>query len=334
MAKFKRFSLGYAIKSTFNKNSIHNYNFVLTLFGKNITIGVIKKEVKGMKNAEYLEAFTDYLLEEEKSKGTIEGYTLDLKEFLSFLGKDIALINRVDINQYKDLLKAKKLQTLTINRKLVSVKQFISFLNDRFLLGLTVRIKQEKIQQQYSLKDEELLSEEDFQALIKVVKESGDIRTEAMLKAMYYSGMRVSEMLQLRVDHVNSEKKIISDIKGKGGKFRDIYISNKLISILKSYLQVREQPFSVATQALFVGQRGPITRQTIHNSMKKYAALAGIPKEKAHAHNLRHLFGLRLAAKGVPIQEIAKYMGHTSIEVTKIYLEKPQSYYSDLIDQL
>lgn len=66
--------------------------------------------------------------------------------------------------------------------------------------------------------------------------------------------------------------------------------------------------------------------------MKKYAAMAGI--SKAHAHNLRHLFGLRLAAKGVPIQDIAKYMGHTSIEVTKIYLEKPQSYYAAQIDQL
>ncbi|WP_429822947.1 tyrosine-type recombinase/integrase, partial [Delftia tsuruhatensis] len=94
------------------------------------------------------------------------------------------------------------------------------------------------------------------------------------------------------------------------------------------------QPFSSNTKLLFVGQRGPISRQTVHNDMKRYAAIAGIDLTKAHAHNLRHLFGLKLAAKGLPIQDIAKYMGHTSIEVTKIYLEKPQSYYADLIDQL
>jgi integrase/recombinase XerD len=67
---------------------------------------------------------------------------------------------------------------------------------------------------------------------------------------------------------------------------------------------------------------------------KKYPRLAGISKEKAHVHNLRHLFGLNLAAKGVPIQDIAKLMIHTSIEVTKIYLEKQQSHYVGLINQL
>jgi integrase/recombinase XerD len=91
------------------------------------------------------------------------------------------------------------------------------------------------------------------------------------------------------------------------------------------------QPFSSDTKLLFVGQRGPICRQTVHNEMKKYATMANIELSKAHAHNLRHLFGLSLAAKGLPIQDIAKYMGHASIEVTKIYLEKPQSYYSGLI---
>ena len=287
-----------------------------------------------MQNTDYLEAFTDYLVEEEKSKGTIEGYTLDVRDFLMFIDKNLTDVARGDVNAYKDHLKGRKLQTLSINRKLVSVKQFVSFVNDRFELGLNLKIKQEKIQQQYSLKDEELLSEEDYQQLIKVVEAAGDLRTKGMLAAMYYSGMRVSEMLQLRVEHVENPKKVISDIKGKGGKFRDIYISDKLISILQAYLKVREQPFSSNTKALFVGQRGPTTRQTVHNSMKKYATLAGIPEEKAHAHNLRHLFGLRLAAKGVPIQDIAKYMGHTSIEVTKIYLEKPQSYYANMIDQL
>jgi integrase/recombinase XerD len=61
--------------------------------------------------------------------------------------------------------------------------------------------------------------------------------------------------------------------------------------------------------------------------MKKYAKIADIEVTKAHVHNLRHLFGFRLANQGVPIQVIAKYMGHTSFEVTKIYLEKHQYCY-------
>lgn len=287
-----------------------------------------------MKNADYLESFRDYLLEEEKSIGTINGYSGDAKEFLMFLKKDVSGIKKTDTTAYKEYLKEKKLEITTINRKLVGVKQFLEFLNERFELGLNTKVKQEKVQQQYSLNDDELLSEEDYQKLITVIDEGDDIRTKALFATMYYSGMRISETLQMRVDHVQNEVKIIKDIKGKGGKYRDIYISNKLLPILKEYLAVRKQPYSSTTKRLFVGERGPMTRQTAHSLIKKYAKIAGVPEQKAHVHNLRHLFGLRLAEQGVPIQDIAKFMGHTSIEVTKIYLEKPQSHYANLIDQL
>ena len=285
-----------------------------------------------MKNADYLEAFTDYLIEEEKSNRTVSGYKLDVKDFLSFIGKCVTDLKRTDVIAYKESLKERKLKTLSVNRKLVSIKQFIDFLNERFELGVSARVKQEKVQKQYSLKDEDLLTEGDYNTLIEAVVGNSDIRTKAMLEAMYYSGMRVSEMLQLRMDHVG--KKVIEDIKGKGGKYRPIFISDKLQQSLKAYLDVRKQPFASNTKVLFVGQRGAISRQTVHNDMKRYATMAKIELSKAHAHNLRHLFGLRLASKGVPIQDIAKFMGHTSIEVTKIYLEKPQSHYANLIDQL
>lgn len=288
-----------------------------------------------MKNADYLEAYKDYLTEEEKSVGTISGYTSDVKVFMDFINKDVAKIKRTDVNAYKTHLREKKkLKAASMNRKLVGIKQFIDFVNDRFELGISVKIKQEKVQKQYTLKDEELLTEEDYKALIKAVDNAGDLRTKALFETMYYSGMRISEALQLRVDHVQHGRRIIEDIKGKGAKYRDIYIKTELLDTLRAYMKVRKQPFSSTTKALFVGERGPLSRQTAHNLMKKYAELAGIELSKAHVHNLRHLFGLRLAEKGVPIQDIAKYMGHTSIEVTKIYLEKPQSYYSSLIDQL
>jgi integrase/recombinase XerD len=287
-----------------------------------------------MKGSEYVASFREYLHEEEKSKGTIDGYTSDVKDFLSFIGKDIKKIKRTDISGYKDHLRQRNLKTLSINRKLVGVKQFIDFANDRFELAITVRVKQEKVQKQYSLKDAELLTQDDFKSLIKAVEVAGDLRAKALFETMVYSGMRISECLQLRVDHVQAGKRIIEDIKGKGGKYRDIYVGDKLLKTLRDYLRVREQPFASTTKMLFVGERGPITRQTAHNLMKKYAALAGIELTKAHVHNLRHRFGLNLAEKRVAIQDIAKYMGHTSIEVTKIYLEKPQSYYAELIDQL
>lgn len=295
-----------------------------------------------MKNADYLEAYKDYLVEEEKSPRTIDSYMIHVKGFLEFINKDIKKVKRTDLNAYKEHLRGQNLKASSINSKLVGVKQFIDFLNDRFELAISARVRQEKIQKQYTLKDEELLSEEDYRLLIQAVEDNGDLRTKALFETMYFSGMRISEALQLRVDHVESGKRIIEDIKGKGGKYRDIYVSDKLLKSLRDYLRVRKQPARPDlspnspehTDLLFVGERGPLSRQTAHNTMKKYAKIADIEATKAHVHNLRHLFGLRLASKGVPIQDIAKYMGHTSIEVTKIYLEKPQSYYASLIDEL
>jgi integrase/recombinase XerD len=287
-----------------------------------------------MKNADFIQFFSDYLTDEEKSIGTIKGYVSDVKDFLNFVKKDVKAVKRTDVNEFKDHLRKKKLSTLSINRKMVGLKQFIDFVNDRYELGITARVKQEKVQKQYSLKDEELLTREDFERIMKVVEEARDIRTKALFDAMFYSGMRISEALQLRIDHVQDGKKVIEDIKGKGSKYRPIFISAKLLESLNAYLTVRKQPYSSITKALFVGERGPLTRQTAHHLIKKYAKAAGVEVSKAHVHNLRHLFGLKLADQGASIQDIAKYMGHTSIEVTKIYLEKPQSYYSGLIDQL
>lgn len=287
-----------------------------------------------MKNADYLEAFKDHLVEEEKSKGTIDGYMADLRGFIAFLKKDIKKVTRTDINAFKDYLKKRQLATPSINRKLVSVKRFIDFINEHFQQEIIVKIKPEKVQKQYSLKDEELLTFEDYQRIIEAVEAAGDIRAKAMFEAMYYSGMRVHEMLQLRVDHVKDGLKTINDIKGKGGKYRPVYIGKKLATTLNEYLAQRKQPYASTTDLLFVGERGPLTRQTAHHLIKKYAKAAGVETSKAHVHNLRHLFGLRMAEQGVAIQDIAKYMGHSSIEITRIYLEKPQSHYESLIDQL
>jgi integrase/recombinase XerD len=285
-----------------------------------------------MKNQDYLESFVDYLKEEEKSDNTISSYVSDLNQFFTFLEKNVSKIGRDDVKAYKEHLKGKRLAIKTINRKLVSVKQLIDFVNERFELGISAKVRQEKVQQQYSLKDEELLTEQDYQKLIAAVREENDHRSLAIFETMYYTGMRVSEMLQLRVDHINQD--ILKDIKGKGGKYRDIFISGKLRKTLIKYLQIRQQPFSVRTDSLFVGQRGPINRQTVHNLMKKYARLAGIEESKAHAHNLRHLFCIRAAEKGFSIDELAKLAGHSDTNTTRIYLEKPQSHYLSKINEL
>lgn len=294
-----------------------------------------------MKNNDYVKVFAEHLAEEDKSNLTISSYLTDVKGFLKFIKKDIKKLKKDDVNSYKEDLRKRHLTTKTINRKLVGVKQFIEFLNDKYELGIAARIKQEKVQEQYSLKDEDLLTKADYNRLIEAVESAGDIRAKALFETMYYSGMRISEALQLRVDHVQKGLKVIEDIKGKGSKYRPIFITSKLQESLKAYLEVRKQPerpdlpknSPEHTKALFVGQKGPLTRETAHKMIKKYAKLAGIESSRAHVHNLRHLFGLQLAEKEKPIQDIAKYLGHSNMETTRVYVEKTISQYADALEQ-
>jgi integrase/recombinase XerD len=294
-----------------------------------------------MKNADYLRKFEEYLTDEEKSRSTINSYVGDSKEFLKFAKKEIGVIESADVTAFKEHLQKKGLKILSINKKLVGVKQLIDFVNDRFSLGVTARVKQLKVQKQYSLKDDELLSSSDYEKIIKTVEEADDLRAKALFETMFYTGMRISEALQLRVDHVENRVEIISnEIKGKGSKFRDIYIPDELMEVLQEYLKVRKQPrrddlppnSPEHTKALFVGERGPISRHTAHRLIKKYAEKANVESQKAHVHNLRHRFCLDLAEEGYHIQDIAKFAGHESIEVTKKYLEKTQSEYRQMLN--
>lgn len=281
-----------------------------------------------MKNNEYLTSFVDYLKEEGKSEGTIKGYESDVKMFLVFYNKELRNLKHDDINGFRDFLRVERqYKTSSINRKLIGLKQFLSFLNERFELGISTKVRQERVQKKYTLKDDELLTIKDYEKITAVVNETGDLKTKAMFEAMYDTGMRVSEMLQLRIDHVKTRKPVIEDIKGKGNKYREIYPSEELYDTLEAYLKVRKQPYSSTTKLLFVGERGPSTRHAVHAQVKKYAEKAGVDAKKAHAHNFRHLFGKELARLGFTIDEIASLMGHSSIETTRIYLMKSQSHF-------
>lgn len=313
-------------------NSIHNIGYVLKseqgtfkLIPSNFEVGA----VMDMDNMEYLEGFVDWLKENEKSQNTIDSYTRDLKQFFEFYTKNIMEIRREDIRAYKDYLRAKELNIKSINRKIVSLKQFIDFLNEQFNAGITVNIKPEKQQKQDYL--EEMLTKEEYQKMIKAAEKAGDLRAKAIFATLYYTGMRVSEMLQMQVDDIDKDR---IEVKGKGSKYRYVFIPKKLKPILKAYAKVREDRHDTLFRPLFTGQRGPINRQTVHNIIKEYARAAGVKESKAHAHSFRHLFCLRLAEMGIDIDTIADLAGHSDINVTRIYTRKTTQQLQDAINDL
>ena len=139
--------------------------------------------------------------------------------------------------------------------------------------------------------------------------------------------MRVSEMLQLTVEDVGRDTITIN---GKGSKRREVFMANKLQKILREYLKDRKSE----EQALFVGQRGPINRQTVDSIIKEYAGYIRLKKTKAHAHNFRHLFCKMALENGLDISTVADLAGHTDLNTTRIYTRKTKKELLDAIESI
>lgn len=257
-----------------------------------------------------IEQFEDYL--SDRSDLTIKGYVSDVKQFLNVTGVTPSKVKAKHVEQYKTHLQAKGFKVVTINRKLVSVKKFIEFLNENGH-QIVINIKPEKQQRQDYL--DEMLTKDDFNAMVNAAEREGDTRAKALFYTLMYTGARVSEAIQLTTEQLQSD---YITIKGKGSKYRDIFVSDHLKAVWSDYMKDRAN----TSKKLFTGQRGAINRHTVHHIIKKYAKLAGVKEERAHAHSFRHLFCLSLAEKGVSIDDIANLAGHSDINTTRIYTRK------------
>lgn len=261
----------------------------------------------------------------DKSENTISGYLSDLRQLFAFLGKDAADITSADIENFKEHLIASGLKVNTINRKLVSIKQFIEFLNVEHDKTIIVSVRQERQQRQNFLDD--TLDRHDFKRLVSEAHASDDSRAKAIFYTLFHTGARVSEMLQIKRDEIEQE---YIWVKGKGDKHRQLFISSKVRTVWIEYLKTRRNN----SEYLFTGQRGAINRQTVHNIIKKYAEMADVDAAKAHAHNFRHLFCKSMIEKGMSIDTVADLAGHSDINTTRVYTRKTRPELMAAINEL
>ncbi|SHK46395.1 tyrosine-type recombinase/integrase [Tepidibacter formicigenes] len=284
-----------------------------------------------MKIKDFLE---DYINEmrEEKSKHTVSYYITDIKQFDRFIKfKDIEEIKNIDIEEYKsNLLCEKSLKPKTINRKLLSFKKYLEWINENEKIDLIkiLKIKLIKIQRQDYL--EEMLEISDFERLVRMAEREKDTRAIAIFNTLYLTGMRVSELLQLKVSDITND---YITIIGKGEKSRDIFVIDELKEYLKDYIRDRKPPIG---GFLFINQNNNnvMSRQSVDDLIKKYAGIAKVKLTKAHAHNFRHLAGLRMIEEGLTIDEVADVLGHGNINTTRIYTRKTKKELRKAISRL
>ncbi|AKN34266.1 integrase (plasmid) [Clostridium carboxidivorans P7] len=285
---------------------------------KEIYIKIIKKVPDRYKNI--AQEFIIKKIDEGKRTETIKGYFNDLIQFIRYLeikGVDLFNIDSKEIELFKGKMLRRGLKPKSINRKLTSINQFLKSIDSQ------VKFRKIKEQSQNFLND--VFTREEIERLIKCCS---NIRDKAIISTLWKTGIRVSELLQLKVRDVGKES---IDIEGKGGKHRDILISNELNKLLKEYLKVR---ISVPGNELFTGKRGALKRGAINKIILKYAKLAKIRKEKAHPHSFRHAFCKALADNGVSIDIIADLAGHKSLDTTRIYTRHTKKELIKILDNI
>lgn len=276
---------------------------------------------------ESVEAFLDYLtVERGLASNTISAYRRDLGFYCSFLEENgITALSRAardDITKFMFSQKDKGIAANSIARRLAAIRMFHRFLCRERITPSdpSSLIETPKLWKRVP----EVLSYQEVEALLAAPhgtrRGEQEIRDRAILEVMYATGMRVSEVVNLRTDNVNLEIGFLRCI-GKGNKERVIPLGKKAVACVNRYLASSRQRILGARQSeyLFVSRMGKkISRQTFWKLIKKYASRAGIRKN-IKPHLLRHSFATHLIERGADLRSVQEMLGHSDISTTQIY---------------
>lgn len=273
-----------------------------------------------------VEEFLDYLtVERGLSENTISAYRSDLYKYVKYLEENkkrnhVDEVDRSDIRDYMMVLKDKGLSANSVSRNLVAIKVFHRFLvRERYAKDdVTSVLDSPKLWKHLP----QTLSLAEVEAILKEpnLRKWMEIRDKAALELMYATGVRVSELANLKIGNLNLDIGFIRCV-GKGNKERIVPIGRQAQYALQRYVnKVRPKLLKAGTErTLFLSRLGRrISRQSFWKMIKKYARLAGIKKEIT-PHTLRHSFATHLLERGADLRVIQEMLGHADISTTQIY---------------
>lgn len=272
-----------------------------------------------------VDLFINYLLVEKGlSNATIEAYSQDLKRYAEFLEADkIVTVAESDTTLILKYLLALRDDGISIRsraRHLVTIRGFYRFLaQEKILSADPSRIVDLP---KAGLKLPDVLSIEEVRSLLEAPDPatSKGMRDAAMLELLYAAGLRVSELIAVKINDVNLEAGFIRTL-GKGSKERIVPIGSHAQRKISEFMTAG-RPLLLKSRVspyLFVARAGkPMTRQSFWKLIKKYAVIAGIEKDIT-PHSLRHSFASHLLEGGADLRAVQMMLGHVDISTTQIY---------------
>ena len=278
-------------------------------------------------NAGLLDEFSDALwLEDGLSRNTLDSYRNDLQLFSEWLRKRNQGNSVLTDATHSDLLDflasrvSAKMKASTTSRELSSLKRFYRFLlrQGKITTDPSLNIDTPKLQR--SLPDS--LTETEVELLLSApnLKHPLGLRDRAMLEVLYASGLRVSELINLRYSQVSMDMGVLR-IMGKGRKERLAPLGEESLEWLSRYTKEARPALlnGIVTDTIFVTTRGAaMTRQAFWYLIKRYAQLVGNDKPLS-PHTLRHAFATHLLNHGADLRVVQLLLGHADISTTQIY---------------
>lgn len=276
-------------------------------------------------------------IEKNQSLKTIDNYGRYLKRFLDFAGDieaekiDLPLVQkyRLHLNRARaegahDAGAGQTLAKKTQNYHLIALRAFLKYLIKNDIATMAPeKLELSKIPE----RTVEFLTREEVDMLFAAVMQNAKNapRDLAILETLYSTGLRVSELAALNRAQVDLERREFM-VRGKGKKPRIVFLSEKAVTRIKTYIKTREDAF----EPLFInagrssahditkGEHRRLSTVSIESLVRKYAMLAGITK-KVSPHTLRHSFATELLHNGADIRAVQEMLGHASITTTQIY---------------
>jgi integrase/recombinase XerC len=264
-------------------------------------------------------------LEHEKnaSPHTISSYRRDLLQLAQYMEERSMTLKEIDniaLRGFLARLHEAKNKKSTIARKLASVRSFLQYcMKKKWLEDNPAKIVSTPKQEQHV---PSFLSEEEVAEFLDLPqsRQPLDLRDKAILEFLYATGIRVSELVNINLDEVNFEERLIR-IMGKGKKERIVPFGRLAADSLKFYILARSQitKGDIEEKALFVNYRGErLTSRSVERIVDKYIRVTAIQR-KISPHSLRHSFASHLLSRGADLRVIQELLGHESLATTQKY---------------
>ena len=278
-------------------------------------------------NKKILSEFLDYLLNQRQfSKHTIRAYKKDLFDFSDYIFEYDNFLNIKNINlellqNYIQKLFKSKIDEKTIQRKISSIKSFYKYLSFNKLIKTNIS---EFIQLPKTTKKlPYLLSLNEINKLMDLpdLNKSNGVRDKSILEILYSTGIRISELAQIKLENINFSKRIIKVI-GKGSKERYVILGDKALKELNNYMFLRSKLKFSNSLYLYPpikkSSTNYISDKTLFNIVKKYLKLIS-DNEKLSPHSIRHSFATHLLENGADLISVKDMLGHEDLISTQIY---------------